>query len=143
MAIRRQGARWHGDRYWSFTEKIASKFGVIIALAAVAGALATEALGDPSKYYNDPIPYCLSYIAHNESCERNSKDDPWVCKEAHRNLTQPSCVKWDETSILKFCRGWTDNSSVFGEMPKHGYCLGGRCFIDPGFPPTFACLNPK
>ena len=143
MTTQARSARQYnrGDR--SYGAAFAFIARLILALIGVAGPLATEALGDPSKYQNDPIPYCLSYIANNESCERESKDSPWICKEAHRNLTQPRCIKWDEISILKFCRGWTDNSSVFGEMPQRGYCLGGKCFIDPGFLPGFACLNPK
>jgi len=47
------------------------------------------------------------------------------------------------TSILQFRRGRTDNNTRFGEMPKLGYSLGGKCVIDPGFLPGFACLNPK
>jgi hypothetical protein len=143
MTLQAQSTRQHYRGHWSYGAAFAFKVGIVLALVGAVGPLATEALADPSKFRDDPIPYCLSYIAHNESCERDSKDSPRVCKEAHRNMTQPSCIKWDEASILKFCRGWTDNSSVFGVMPQRGYCLGGRCFVDTGFPATFACLNPK
>jgi hypothetical protein len=116
---------------------------VIPALIGAALSLTTEALGDPSKYRDDPIPYCLSYISRQETCDRDSKDGPWACTPTFRDVVYHSCKKWDEASILKFCRGWTDNNSVFGEVPRRGLCMGGRCYTDPDLGPAFVCLNPK
>jgi len=135
------GPRRYFDR-WVRDDMLALRRGITFALIILVVHVATEARGDPSKYYSDPIPYCLSYIAHNESCDRESKDTAWICREAVRDLTQPSCIKWDEASILKFCRGWTDNSSLFGEQPASKFC-NGPCWISYGFPPGFRCLNPK
>jgi hypothetical protein len=82
--------------------------GIVLALIGALVPVTTEALGDPSKYRDDPIPYCLSYIASNETCDRDSKDSPWVCTPVRRDMVQASSTRWDEASILKFCHGWTD-----------------------------------
>ncbi|VIO74521.1 hypothetical protein CI1B_52940 [Bradyrhizobium ivorense] len=127
--------------------------GVVLAWIGTAATLAAEAPDDPSKYctnasdpycryLKDPIPYCLSYIAMNRDCDRETKDNPWVCRKAQRDLVQENCIKWDEASIAKFCRGWTDGSSIFGEEPAPKFC-NGSCWLDIGILPGFRCINPK
>jgi len=142
MTTQARRARQRHRSDWSYGAASAFRVGVVLALIGATGLLATEASGEPSKFRNDPIPYCLSYISVDQSCDRESKDSAWICREARRDPMQESCLKWDEASILKFCRGWTDGNSIFGEEPAPRFC-NGPCWISRGLPPGFRCINPK
>ena len=114
----------------------------VVASWLAAASAASTAISNAAP--DDPIPYCLSYIDTNKSCDREARDDAWVCRDARHDLVQARCLKWDETSILQFCRGWTEGNSIFGEVRARSCLLGGGCYVDrAGIPPAFVCLNPK